>query len=281
MAFVCYGCQQKLNSFRLLISHMREECVPLQGGKLYYCGEPSCGRHFAIANSLRRHLQRFHHSNKSAPLLVSPTIFVSNISILAQHLTPTTSTEDTTTSVELVNPYSSSSTDSLKHQLACLVATLYGKEVVSRNVVGHLLHGIRNILSSSKTTVLQRVKQRLDAQGIQLPTEIETVLEGVLKDVAETGSHLTTEHKRFQYYQSLGTLIMPVEILLGERTDQKRKRNKATLAHIKCTMQVVPMGRTLKQFLSLPGVLKDILLYISTFDEDLKNITNNARVVMA
>ncbi|KAK4872724.1 hypothetical protein RN001_014753 [Aquatica leii] len=87
-----------------------------------------------------------------------------------------------------------------------------------------------------------------------------------------------TEYKRLQFFEKSKKFILPEKQFLGIREDKKRKDNQVSMILKKSYSYFIPMQKTLKLFLELPGVLNKILEYqrkLSLCDEDIMcNVTH-------
>ena len=93
-----------------------------------------------------------------------------------------------------------------------------------------------------------------------------------------------SDYRCLCYYKNSGTLVQSTEVTIGERLERKRTNFEFATVPVKCTMQVVELGKVLKNFFSLPNVLKETLDYqvlIQTSDESgIENIQGSVWISM-
>lgn len=67
---------------------------------------------------------------------------------------------------------------------------------------------------------------------------------------------------------------MPADVIIGERMEQKHTSQGFSLESTPCTMQIIPMQPVLSKFLMIPGILKEIIDQISSFEHFTSGIEN-------
>lgn len=145
------------------------------------------------------------------------------------------------------------------------IASLY-KMKINRSIIQSLIDITSEFLASGIISTIKNACKLLTQNNLNL----EIVL-NMLTFLEEPFNALNSEYKRMKYFESTQKLIQPIQQNLGSRVAQIRK-DKIVSLHLKPSYSYfIPLGKTLKLFLEIPGVLKTILEY----QNNLANKTND------
>lgn len=266
--YSCFYCKSNFVICWNLIKHIRYQCKKALNYKGYYCGQESCSRYYTSPDSLYRHLLSKHPNPRYLSQYCSMTKSVIQTETA---VSPSISSLD---SQPINNSHPDSAMPHLKHHLEKFFAGLYGTLTVPRSVVQTVSNEITSFLTKSGDTILTVLKYQLSIKGIEISDDAMTVIEDIVSDLKNCQSSLTSEYKRFQSFQKMETLILPTEIIIGQRMDHKQTAMGNSLVPVPCTMQVIPIDKVIHNFLLLPGVLNDILGFLEQLEQDSVVIEN-------
>lgn len=104
-----------------------------------------------------------------------------------------------------------------------------------------------------------------------LPPDIYHQMASLVKPsdllISNSLQNFTSDFRRLCYYKKVGTLVQSTEVTIGQRLEVKRTNFGFSTVPVKCTMQVIELGKVFKNFFSLPNVLQKIRLSGSNADQ--------------
>lgn len=83
----------------------------------------------------------------------------------------------------------------------------------------------------------------------------------------------STEYRRLQFYERLGTLISPYEVFVGFREEFRCKNSG--FSQLSNTVQIIPISKVLGKIFTLKNVLEDTLkykAYLDSFSVPVENV---------
>ena len=150
------------------------------------------------------------------------------------------------------------------------ILTLYGEPGYPRKVVEDVVNFmdnfIRNVyLASLKNDIISTLQQN------NIPVDDITKCFDKYENVF---SNFLTKHKRLKALKEKGLIDYEQFPIGKEFVREEIGNNKARLVEkIKYAVHI-PLKKSLKRFLQIPGMFQEILNYIDSLKEDLKIVTN-------
>ncbi|KAL1448461.1 hypothetical protein WDU94_000542 [Cyamophila willieti] len=251
---LCYGCKRHWDKAGDLVAHIRSKCRFLSNDGRFKCGEEGCFREYFCGNSLYKHLVREHCKKQN------------EISTVSEHSCPSetislnTSSENAESSSLIESSTVRDNQKGAFESLTVLISSLYANPLIPRNSIQSIITDIecsfRHLNQSISSKLIDTLSNRYD-------TTISSALEP-FKDIK-------SEHKCMKFFENKGSLISPIQISVGSRTEFRRDQ----MHSMPCTIQVIPLQKVLKCFLSLNGLLGESLVYMNRlkeFDEPVENL---------
>lgn len=238
----------------------------------YKCAEHGCNRHFSLLNSFKRHL-RLHHAergtqedNRFNPVNISEQplcIIDSN----AESIPCSSGSKEIGSIPNQFTPiHRPSSNIGFQDRLAKFCASLYAKPQVPRNVIQFVIDGINSVVIDALKDS-SRSLHDTDSQSLHSQSHVTSLV-----NVIEHSFHsLSSEHKRFAYFENKGTYIPPRQYVIGETLTEVRRNNVLHVEPTVITQQVIDLRCILKKYFELPNVFQETL-------ECIKDIGNSDSV---
>lgn len=164
-------------------------------------------------------------------------------------------TSDAESAMILLESTISYSSKLITDSMSAFISSLYPKSNITRRSVdahfgefGHFMTGY-NVRIAHFTNLL--LESKLD------PAVIKTYVRDAMLASNETIAQLNTEHKRFKFFESLGTYMPPIEITVGNRVESNVKG-----MHAPCKFQLMPIDKILQKLMSLDHIFKAIVDYL-------------------
>lgn len=242
-----------------------------QHHKLLHCLKPyvcSCGRKFSLWQSFQRHTTK---CNSKLDVNVGVNLDVN--AIVSDDIT-----DDITEINDQVNSQPSNSGPSSMETLPPIskpayhilidnfVTKLYSKPRMPRGYVQSIIDDVSDFCQNG---LLASLKESLLSK-LNLNEDQISAAEKIFMTYQSPFSHLRTEYRRFNYFTASGDYIPPISYKIGEIdvNDNSRLVKKDLFG------QYVPLEKVLKQFLEAPNVLRDILAYVKSLENDPDVIQN-------
>lgn len=262
----------------------------------FTCSFDNCKRSFDCKKSFKRHFALKHHVSSSK---ISNTNNVECIlekstenSVILDQNKNTDNTEhneggtnhnvktekESKTCSEIVKDLVLKFHCIFQNSVQLFISKLYDHLSLTRALIQTVIDSVSDFLSSGTIGILQECFGLLCKEVTS--SEMEQL--GTMFNLLENPFiSLKTEYKRFKYFEQCEKLVKPIEICLGVSADQKRTDSEVALQLKNRKAYFVPMGNTLKLFLELPGVFKEIrdhqkfLMNNPTNDTDNNPILSN------
>lgn len=273
----CFACKAQFSNTRSLCHHLRSLCFAALEKTVFHCGEEGCFRHFHSIKSLSKHINLCHKSesslsNSDEPLNNDALVINAQDAVM---LPPPTETLQDLSFLATANNETSSAENILSHDMSLFIASLYANPIIPRSTVQVVVEGIQSFLEQSLDNVLKTHFHELVRNGSVTKNAI-SVVDQILNLIKKAVTGFRSEHTRFDNFSKCGTLMSPIEVVVGQRMEMKRTRLGLTYVPVNCTMQITPLRLILQKFFTLPNVLKDTLDYLSILKKDCNSgpITN-------
>jgi hypothetical protein len=203
----CNGCNKTFPTVIKLTSHMTRNCIAMKNVNSFLCGQQGCCRRFTYIKSLRKHIREMHLKQKHP--------------MTTNHV-PHQNISDEPGPSQVVNEIPG---NELQIKLALLLSSLYSILSVPRNTVQLFVSELLNFVVSTKDVIINRFTEMSNALGNNITPEIFNILETILQEYSGSLTNLSTEFRRFQFFQNIGSLILPYETIIGYRMDTIRTGN--------------------------------------------------------
>ena len=159
------------------------------------------------------------------------------------------------------------------NQILTFILTLYGDPNLPRNIVqtiiDHMNSFIRNeYLPSIKNDIMKAL------EGNQISESSLRKIEACFKQHENIFEYVDTEAKRLSLLKKKKNLIDFEQFLLGQRFVDKLEKNGMVLSPEDTFGIHVPLRKTLKLFLEIPGVFQEIHHYIEKLNRESYIISN-------
>ena len=161
----------------------------------------------------------------------------------------------------------------LREKADCLVAKLYSKPGIPRNMIDVMITDIRAFVDSGFMTLLQDYVSYLLTLG-EVDAAQRAVLTNMFQELRNPFQHLSTEHLRTKYFELLGDYIAPCEYTIFSRRERINTPDGPKLRNYDVTGQYIPLSQVFKRFLEIPNALEDILSYMEKVYNDDNLLSN-------
>lgn len=145
--------------------------------------------------------------------------------------------------------------DSLKKGVLMFVTNLLSEISIPRSFLQKVIVMVKDFL---RTGFLEILKDFLFQTTDNLPLERAKQL---IDDILSSFNSFDTEYKRVLYFKQNELYVDPQQIKIGTSADVSNKSNNTSLTFKQRTCTFIPVSQTLKQFLSIEGVLDSIQGY--------------------
>ncbi|XP_008484460.1 uncharacterized protein LOC103521131, partial [Diaphorina citri] len=152
------------------------------------------------------------------------------------------------TSVIIGPPNSNESLNALMTDLQVFFAKLYANPQIPRNTIQDFSVEFRQFFDNYNDMFSQLVETK------------NVTFHETLKNFSSKLSDFSSDYKRLEHFESVGSLVLPAEVVIGSRLEYTHNKG---LVHVNCTMQVIPLKFVLTKFFSIPNVLEDCVEYLS------------------
>lgn len=261
----CFLCGSVLADFKSLKYHFEFRHSD-HNFSTFKCVGVDCNRTFHIFNSFKRHFQKQHISanNEQTSRRVDESNAYFEIpedSSILQNALAKTSQPNPATII------SNTQMGTVTKALSLFIASLYGNIVLPRNTVQKVVDGLGEFVHSLAPIVQNFVTSTGDSESKSSSNSIESLMTSPL-------ATLSTERKRLNHFKALGSYVEPKSIVIGQRLDKVTVKNTPRIQPVECKEHFIPLRDVLKQFLSLDGLLLEILQYMDKLNGDNVVITN-------
>ena len=160
----------------------------------------------------------------------------------------------------------------LLHHILTLILALYGDSSLPRKVVQIVIEHINYFICSIFLPALKNeILKHLEGENIR--DETRDNIEKCFCNYSSIFTNVSTEHKRFELLRRKG-FIDTEKFVIGNTFVQKLVGEKTLMVPQAMYGIRVPLPRTLKLFLEIPGLFGEILDYIKTLACESNIITN-------
>ncbi|CAG9765739.1 unnamed protein product [Ceutorhynchus assimilis] len=150
----------------------------------------------------------------------------------------------------------------LKKSAEDLVSKLYNNLSLTRSTVDTVIQYFIAFLNSGVFNIANELICNLNKQpDSKLSNTLHSPVLNIFEKIENCFSFLSTEYKRFKYFNSCGKFIKPIQCPIGTSTEESRKQGTVSLILKERFSVFIPMRAVLKEFLELPSVLDKILDY--------------------
>ena len=267
MSFPCFLCKCPLKAIDSLVLHLKIEHPSNKTFSCIVCNRKYGGQY----DSYRKHLIRVHkvplHVNPESPEQNGADLNLphSTNNLLAdEYMT----CDSDNTDLGPVGGEANEATlfdnfdDSLIRNVDILIAKLYSKPGLPRNLVDSMVTDITDFLSADFLKILQNLCfQNLD-KGT--PDHVRFQLTKMFDTVSNPFKHMSTEYKRFQHFQTLGSFIPPRSYVIDSRME--RVRGVPQMKDV--TGQFIPLRQVLQKFFELPDVFNVMEASVKELESD-------------
>ncbi|XP_026281063.1 uncharacterized protein LOC113208326 [Frankliniella occidentalis] len=263
----CKYCKVSVNSFKSYKVHHSID----HANQPFMCPNESCGRTYGVAEY--RNFLKHDCSGLSSNLSCASSNHITPSLTFALHDSSNLEHESDQSSNNASSHSGQSSNDFLKNMISdtdIFVSKLYCKPKLPRQYVQDIVSDCNSFVNNS---VLSNVKNSLLTSMTLDCDQIKNV-ETIFSEYANPFSHLSTEYRRFKYFESNGDYIPPVPHKIGEVDISVKTSNGPVLKTKDCFVQCVPLGKVLKKFLEIPGCLNEILSYMNSVNANVNSKQN-------
>lgn len=261
--FTCFVCNSHLTTSDKFAAHLMLHSDKVRAGDIK-CGYANCNQSFDRMGSFTRHVKGHERKHK----LSSNVIVSSN----ANTIVPVNSCS----SENILDDLSSIEIESLAPSLSIEDYDLS----LTDSVLGFLgrLHRIESLPRSHVQLIVEEVIALTSGPHLKL---LEDQTLGVLKTL-DPNVHdlvqnyfqcyrnmfagLETEHQRTKVYSESGAFIAPIAYTIGSALIAVGHSKRTRMETVNLSGQFIPMRKTLKGFLELPGVFKAITSYMEKLE---------------
>lgn len=210
----CNSCKTLFPNVKDLITHIRKHCTHyLENSRCYRCGERECFKQFTSVDAFRRHL-------KSKHIVDAPSILEDLGEIIscnnAAEATPNNFlqddvTLDTPSDLEKEEIPCTDTANKLVQNTTQFIASLYSNPTIPRSTVQTVVDGLTLFHENFSDTLR---KQFQTHETIENDANAYSSLNGVLTTLKDCMLPFTSEYKRFKLFSSIGTYILPFEVVV-------------------------------------------------------------------
>lgn len=145
-------------------------------------------------------------------------------------------------------------TNSLKSSTVSLAAKLYSNYSFARSTVQEIITEIEN-LYNEPLEIVEEIILSQDSKDRELIKNMLSLLKNPFKE-------LKTEYLRFKFFKNSNFFVEVESLHLGEKIVDKKVHDQVVLHSMEAHVQYVPIKKTLKLFLEIPNIYKDIQDYV-------------------
>lgn len=268
--FSCFACPLSYESAESLICHIRVLHSSL-AIKKYICKFDDCIREFDKIDRFSKHLETSHK-------VIKPSVLVPPVSKKFKSAANSNSRNDCLQSIsedseldscfESEPPESFSTLDffhAVNNSVLRTVAHLYSRDAETRSHVQEVISAMKDLMCGSFLDVLkQSVIGALQTSGSKEISSISCmfdIVKGMFDDVE-------TEWKRLKTFREHNVYIDPVQYPVGTALLPKNVRGQVVMETVLLHGSFIPTRKILKLFLELPGVLDQILTYMTCLEKE-------------
>ncbi|KAK3925135.1 RING finger containing E3 ubiquitin-protein ligase WSV222 [Frankliniella fusca] len=278
--FTCFvsNCEEGFSDAEAFLSHIQCFHSDLLVSGILKCTHKDClvlQKHFDKANSFRKHVKT-HKSVNVVPSYIPAVIINSEPEISDicndEHVLQT---EETPSQVLNVAASSFSFDDAVTNSVVALIATMYDNGLTESQVQSmvdshiQLLRG--PFLSILKNSVLDLIQN----EKFQIPVQNYQNISRMFDSITNMFDGFETTYKRLKEFQNCGSYIPPEPFVIGQSLMEKYDSGTLVLEPTTLTGQFIPIGKVLKGFLELPGVLTTILNHMEKLESDTSGRVEN------
>lgn len=260
---LCFLCFKKFNCTKSVALHLKVSHSICSGDSVP-CKQPGCTRKFSDVWSFKKHLERKHNFSSSVltveshskrndevnenNILPSPSSFSGSVSSQGTDVFKTQTLDENFLLEDVVNTIGSSAVS--------LCAKLYENPAIPRNQVQFVIDSVTDFLNCGAISMisqnLKTLHQEQSASSMNEIVKMLTVLENPFKE-------LSTEKRRFDYFQRSSFLIKPISFIVGYTEQCRTFSDRSCLQLEAMSAHYVPLQLVLKNFFELPEVLDVVL----------------------
>lgn len=144
----------------------------------------------------------------------------------------------------------------LKLSVLEFMSKLYSDNSVSRAFIQKIIEYMKSFLHSGFISTLKSIINCLVSDKT-----IGSIVDNIFVSLINCVNFVDTEYKRTELFQNYENFIAPLPRILGFSQDVSQKKNETALILKQRTSIYIPIFKTLKTFLQLPGVFSKILAY--------------------
>ncbi|XP_011859686.1 PREDICTED: uncharacterized protein LOC105557127, partial [Vollenhovia emeryi] len=148
--------------------------------------------------------------------------------------------------------------DLVKEHTNILVAKIYSKSGLPRNQVDSVIKDFSCFLGGSFLTILK--EKVIDAlKNCHAKVEVINSITEMFESLCNQFEHLSTEHKRMTYFQSISAYIPPESYCIDFRLERKNTKEGVKPQMTQVTGQCISLRHVLKNFFELPDALNSTI----------------------
>ncbi|KAJ8032472.1 hypothetical protein HOLleu_26003 [Holothuria leucospilota] len=149
----------------------------------------------------------------------------------------------------------------ISYLVAVFIARLKASSISSA-LVENILRDLEELTSCILHTVKKEVVEIISTSMGGFPSdEVTSQFEKAFEDQSCPFAGMHSHHLQKVHFQQMGALILPEEKLLGYQFQSKFEKKTGTQLHVQKaeTFQYIPLAKSLKKFLEIPGVMQAVL----------------------
>lgn len=275
----CFICGRHFNSTKILISHLRHKHSYDDGA--IHCPKEGCLRHFSNVNSFRKHFKQKHSNpnpGMSSKLCNDKTFHQSEIpesenKLLTQEKFNSVPSQRASVPTSINTEERMFDPCGFKKAIATFVSQLYANDSIPRSAVHTIISRLADIFNSDTVQKFYSFILLL-LKKLQCITSLVDEINECFNILKEPFFELSSEYKRFKYFEESGFYIKPHEVCFGEDTIKKVVNNNPIIEYKQSKSSFIPLRQTLKKVFELPNVYKMTQEYIKLLQEE-QNATEN------
>lgn len=263
----CKHCNKNFSKNQTFVIHMS---TSHRFASSFSCCYKKCTRNFSSLSSLKKHIHSLHNNDNVCMLNVAAKnkkIFHSTqeTQLVSRNINEQTIENELTSDV----PQDCSNAN-LKEKFEVSIlkyaSTLYSNDRINRSVVQEMLNHTSELITSLFSCLLNKLTSPDKADYNDIVSVLSTDL----------FSSINSEYKRFQLLTNLNLLIMPKPYLIGRMFDSKScsSATSSSLNIKQCEGQIISLRILLKNFLEIPNVLNEMLIYIQSEEANVDYISS-------
>lgn len=224
----------------------------------FKCMEVDCRRSFHIFSSFSRHVLREHMSKSNEQTSSSNNQLEQSDYVNI----------DNTPKGPIINLLQQDpnrmSGRTVEELLSIFIASLYGNVLLPRNTVQQVVNGLRDFFHSVVPNIKNCIIGNSVDSSISAEDRSKALVEALIPTIISPLERFTTERKRMNYFNELGSYIRPQPIVIGQRFDRVKKQGIKRFQPITCEEHFIPLREVFKNFFSLDNILYDTLHYMDS-----------------